>query len=350
MSIEKILVIRFRRVGDAVLSGVLCSSLRKSFPHAQIDYVLNEGIAPLYSGHPDVDNVISFSNHDNANIFRYTNKVWRLMKGEHYDVILDTRSTILTLIFSLFSLSTPYRIGIRKYYNYFLHNHRVDNRKNIKSDVVERLLLLLKPLEQEAKIVYVKEFRLSITGQEKQSFRMYMEQQGIDFSKPVILAAVTARLSHKVWDKEKMKAVLQKMIDRYQSQIIFNYAGHEKEYAQELHQEMGFDPHVFLHIQADSLRELGAMTANCDFFFGNEGGPRHISQALEIPSYAIFPPGVSKSVWLPAGDQGRYQGISPDDVLPLEEQYRMTYSERFNLISIECVWSQVDQMMRHYLR
>lgn len=349
MHIKKILVIRFRRVGDAILSGVLCSSLRTSFPQARIDYVLNENIAPLFQDHPDVDNVISFSDQDNNNIFRYARKVWRLMRSERYDVIIDTRSTLLTLMFALFSLSSAYRIGTRKSYNYLIHNYRVDNRVNKNLDVITRLLLLLKPLEREATLNYVRQMRLPISGDEKRTFRIYMEQQGIDFSRPVVLAAVTARLAHKVWSREKMKTVLQRMIDHHGVQIIFNYAGSEEEYAGQLHQEMKLDPHIFLNIRAASLRELGAMAANCDFFFGNEGGPRHISQALEIPSYAIFPPGVLKSIWLPAcGD--KYRGISPDDMLPLEQQQNMSYGERFDLISVDRVWTELDYMLHQFLQ
>lgn len=41
MEIKNILVIRFRRVGDSVLSMGLCHTLRKSFPGAEIDLVIN---------------------------------------------------------------------------------------------------------------------------------------------------------------------------------------------------------------------------------------------------------------------------------------------------------------------
>ena len=58
--INKIIVLRFRRVGDAVISTVLCSSLKKTFPKARIDYVLNENIAPLFENHPDIDKIIRF--------------------------------------------------------------------------------------------------------------------------------------------------------------------------------------------------------------------------------------------------------------------------------------------------
>ena len=40
MQIKNILVIRFRRVGDSVLSMALCHGLRQSFPDATIDFVI----------------------------------------------------------------------------------------------------------------------------------------------------------------------------------------------------------------------------------------------------------------------------------------------------------------------
>ena len=50
----KILVIRFRQMGDAILTTPLLSTLRKNFPEAEIDYILNERIAPLFEGHPAI--------------------------------------------------------------------------------------------------------------------------------------------------------------------------------------------------------------------------------------------------------------------------------------------------------
>ena len=59
--IKNILVIRFRRVGDSVLAVALCHSLKLSLPSAQVHYVVNANIAPLYEGHPDIDRVIPFT-------------------------------------------------------------------------------------------------------------------------------------------------------------------------------------------------------------------------------------------------------------------------------------------------
>ena len=57
----KILVIRFRQMGDAVLATALLNSIRRSFPDAEIHFVLNSQLADLFAGHPSVDRVISFT-------------------------------------------------------------------------------------------------------------------------------------------------------------------------------------------------------------------------------------------------------------------------------------------------
>jgi len=349
MEIRKILVIRFRRVGDAVLGTVICSSVKKTFPDAQVDYVLNENIAPLFYHHPDIDNIITFSEEENQHSLRYIKRVWQVMRANKYDVIIDTRSTVRTLLFALFSLSTPFRIGLKKKYNFLLHNYRIDPHSDNTEDMILQNLLLLKPFEKVATVRYVSDFKLYVTEKEREDYRRYMAQQGIDFSLPVILVTVTARLVYKVWDKERMKDILNRIIKKYNAQIIFNFAGAEETVAKSIHKEMDFDSHVFTNVVAGTLRELSSLAVNCDFFFGNEGGPRHLSQALGVPAYAIYPPGVSKAIWLPVATD-KYQGISPDDYADKEAQQKMNYTERFNLITVEDVWSSLDKMLRHYLK
>ena len=79
--------------------------------------------------------------------------------------------------------------------------------------------------------------------------------------------------------------------------------------------------------------------------FRNEGGARHIAQALEIPSFAIYSPSASKSMWLPANSV-LARGISPDDILPPEQQVTLTYEERFALITPEKVYDQLTSTLR----
>ncbi len=347
-TIRKILILRFRRVGDAVISTVLCSSLKKSFPDAEIHYVLNENIAPLFEHHPNIEKIIRFSNEDMDTLSTYTSKVKRIISKEKYDMIVDTRSTIKTLWFSFFSIRTPYRIGKKKIYNAFLHNYRTDLNGII--DEVTKTLLLLKPLESQFKIQYERNFTLYVTVEEKERFHSKMIAGGIDFSRPIIVCAVTARLTHKIWDPENMKNILWKLIEKYNAQLIFNFGGkEEKDFALQLHQDMGNHPNIFTNIEAEDLRELSAMLSLSDFFFGNEGGPRHISQAFNIPSFAVYPPKANKTEWLPNACE-RFQGIEPADISDKAKDEKLTFKEKFNLITSDAVWVQLEPMLDVFLK
>jgi heptosyltransferase-2 len=332
-------------VGDSVLSATLCSSLRKTFPEATIDYVLNEEIAPLFEHHPDIDRIITFNRPELKSAGLYLKKVRRIMREGRYDMIVDIRSTVKTLWFSLFSLSSPYRLGREKPYNFLIHNYRFNTA--IEDDEIGRILCILSPLEKKFRVIYERNFAIYITPNEKESFRQTMEAQGIDFSKPVIICAVVTRIAHKMWNRERMIQVLSRMVTEFDAQLIFNFGGkEEKEMALQIWHEMNDHPSVFANIEANSLRELAAMFANSDFFFGNEGGPRHISQALNVPSLAIYPPFIVKKYWLPNACE-RFCGIEPEDVSA--DCGNLNYQEQFDLITVDEVWKRLNPMLNKYI-
>ena len=349
--VRHILVLRFRRVGDSVLSMGLCHSLRMTFPQAKIDFVINKGIHTLYENHPDIDRLITFDEHENKQFLTYIRKVWNIVHNTRYDVIIDMRTTIKTLWFSLFSLSTPFRIGSRKKYGQGILNYRIANHEQGTGSRLEQNNMFLDPLSTIATIKKSSDFRLYVPEERKEKYRSLMQEKGIDFSKPVIMATPTARLEYKVWPSEYMRDILQRIIRDFDAQIIFNFAGKERETALRYQRELGNDPHIFTNIEAPSLPDLCALLSNCQFFFGNEGGPRHMAQALQVPAFAIFPPNIPKHIWLP-NEGERFAGISPDDFIPLTEQRsrRMSYEERMRLITPDRVWERLKPMAARFLK
>src|SRR5690606_11920044 len=62
-----------------------------------------------------------------------------------------------------------------------------------------------------------------------------------------------------------------------------------------------------------------------------------------IPSYAIFPPNVSKNVWLPRSQTACW-GISPDD-FDVECKGNMSRSAQYDLIDVDRVWQEIDSIL-----
>ena len=167
----KILVIRFRQMGDAILATPMLSTLKKSFPDAEIDFVLNERIAPLFEGHPAIHRLITFSDDERHSFLTYIRKVWHIVHHSRYDVIIDMRSTVNTMLFALFSLRSKWRIGIRKPYTWGVFNHRIEGCEDDESMITHNLKLV-EPLKPS---VTDRNLSLSITEQEKADFRAYMQ-------------------------------------------------------------------------------------------------------------------------------------------------------------------------------
>ena len=277
----RILVVRFRQMGDAILTTVVMNSLKASFPNCTIDFVLNEKICPLFNGHPSIDNIIPFSDSVRSNTFKYIRKVWQTVHRTHYDVIIDMRSTLNTMLFALFSPETKYRIGLKKSYTRLAFNYFV-NPCQEDENMIDHNLAMLKPLEALAKIKYDRQFSLSITQAEEEKFKTFLLEKGISFDKPILLVGVTAKLARKTWPENRMIETIRRVMNAFPDcQLIFNYApGQEELNARRIYMELGKPAQVFINVQAKSQRELVAMSSLITFYFGNEGGARHIVHAM----------------------------------------------------------------------
>ena len=338
-------------MGDAILATALLNTLRHNFPDAQIHFVLNERIAPLFKGHPSIDRFITFTDDERHHALTYIRKVWKIVHETHYDIIIDMRSTVNTMLFALFSPSSTYRIGVDKGYTKIAFNHTIDTCGD-KYSMVEYDTRYALPLQSLRPIEPVYAFTLHITDEERQAFGTYLTSQGIDLNRPVMLANVTAKLASKVWMEDRMVWVLHHFLEQYPDyQLIFNYApGQEEENARRIYTQLGKPQQVFIDVQAHSARELVAMSNYMTLFFGNEGGARHIAQAAGCPSLAICAPENSKKVWIPQ-TQVLADGISPVDTLEehqlTEQAYQqLSREEKYGLLTQEYVWSRLQSFMQ----
>ena len=331
IEVKNILVVRFRQLGDAILTTPLLNTLRRNFPGAQIHYVLNQRITPLFEGHPSVDRVIPFTDDELHHTAVYLRKVWRIVHATHYDVIIDKRSTLNTTPFVLFSLHTPVRVALAKPYTWLLYNYRVDRVANM--PMIDHILAHLKPLERVKPLTYVREMTLFVSQTERETFGKYLQQHGVSLSRPIMLVGVTAKLESKTWPREKMTEVLRRFISRFpRVQIIFNYApGREEQNARDIWHRLASPSAVFIDVQASSSRQLAAMSTFIDIYFGNEGGARHIVHAMRRPSLVVCSPVANPDVWI------------PKDAVPAQaiENKRAT---------VDHVWQQLEQFTLKHVK
>src|SRR5690348_1191119 len=83
---RKILLVQLKRAGDVVLATPILEVLKKAFPDAQIDFLVDEAFAELLAENPNIRTVLS-----------YPKSGWitlvRRIRREHYDWIIDFQSS-----------------------------------------------------------------------------------------------------------------------------------------------------------------------------------------------------------------------------------------------------------------
>lgn len=339
----KILVVRFKQIGDAILSSVICKSLKETYPDAKIDYVLYDYVAPLFEHQIYLNKVISISKAEQKNPFKYLKKVWSVTR-EDYDIVIDIMSTPKSELFTLFSKNAKYRIGRMKPKRGYSYTHKIPEPSNA-FDKAEKFLKMLEPLKDDnIDLKLDKNYSLTFLKEEVEELKERMVAAGVDFSKIIIPLAINSRREAKVYPIYLMKEVATKILNTFDCQIVLYYSPDEMEFAKKFHEDLGWDKRVISDIKTKSIRELGALFSNCDLFVGNEGGPRHLAQAIDIPSFAIFSPNSNKMEWL-SRDNPRHEGLEPKEILTADDYERLSYEEKYSLITPDRVLEEVNRKM-----
>lgn len=344
----KILVVRFKRIGDSILSLPLCHSLKLTFPNAQVDFVLYEDIVPLFLNHPYIDNVISIKKDEQKNIFKYLKKVKEINKN-NYDIVIDIMSTFKSEIFCLFASKAVYKIGRYKKYRGFFYTHKMKEPDSL-NKIDKFIKQLLSPLEKDGFNLKIShELKFFPTIEDNKKYRKIFENSGVDFSKPVIAFSIYSRVSTKIYPIDEMKKVVQYLIDKYDAQIIFFHTPDQREAVQKIHREMQNDKNIFSNIFTPTIKDLVSLLENCDYFIGNEGGARHLAQSLDLPSLGIYHPVSDLKEWLPFPSD-KNMGISPHVLLEeysmtLEDYNKLEHENKFRLIKVEHIFKLIDQLM-----
>ena len=93
----KILLLKFRNIGDVLLSTPLVNNLRHHYPNAQIDFCVNKETEAMLTLNPNLNKIITY---DRIAIKSLTSikRLWRELqfirsfKKENYDVVINLTS------------------------------------------------------------------------------------------------------------------------------------------------------------------------------------------------------------------------------------------------------------------
>jgi heptosyltransferase III len=136
----------------------------------------------------------------------------------------------------------------------------------------------------------------------------------------LIAMGVNSLGHYKRWPIDCFAQVAQWLIEQHNAQILIYCGPGEEEYNRGLKPLLpaALQGSVFDQIKTRSVRELVGLFAHCQLFVGNDTGPRHMAQALDIPLLTIVSPLGHSTIANPVSHP-RYQFINTSHQAPQRE-------------------------------
>lgn len=293
---KKILVIRYRFIGDTVLTIPFLRNLRKAHPNAQIDMLVGPVSGDVLLDCPYIDNLIYFDTtrkhkYENTaekrkNFFSYV----KLLRQNKYD-----KAYVLKRSFSSAALAflagIKERIGFDTENRGFLLTKKIPYVKD--KHEIECFLDVLRADNIPVVDNYLENW-ISPSSEEK--------IQDILYGKQNALVHATSGNVNKQWPLENFARVIEYLANEKNVQVFFTGTAKDSEIYDEIlnliSSELKIKPQNLCGKL--SIQDSTALINKMDFVVGSDSGTLHIAASLNIPVVGIYGP-MNPKKWIAWG-------------------------------------------------
>jgi ADP-heptose:LPS heptosyltransferase len=282
--IQRILLIRLRSLGDAILALPLMHSLKSWRPDLQLDVLIEAPFAPVFANNPDIQEtlVVRSRNFPEAGGWSRIRAVYEIRK-RRYPAAMNLHGGATSKEFLLFS-GAPLRIGEADHRASWIYNAPIPPSSGIwgrpSLHTIEHQLSLMPWLA----IPFSTDLAgcLHVDSASKKRVQYRIAQAGLS---KYILIHPTATLATKQWSAANFAQLGDRLYEQYGIPVIYTTGPNEASVLQ-LIQQSARKQHVYWHDL--SLGELFALIETCYIFIGNDSGPTHAASALSKPIVVIW--------------------------------------------------------------
>lgn len=313
----KILVIQQKMIGDVLISSIICNNLRKAYPDATIDYLVNENTTPVLEGNPNIDNIILFKTKQQESFGELVKFAFSIRKNK-YDLVIDAYSKLQSWIIVLFS-GAKRKISYQKSGRTFLYTDNVPMADLPETNLglaIERRLSLLEPLKLNIEKETVP--KLFVSEKEKQEALELFRKHNVRENRKTIMISLLGSEKIKTYPLSYMAELVNFIGENYNVNILFNYFPKQIEEAKTV-----FDlcspktkEKIYFDLLGNDLRSFIGIMNRCDIIVGNDGGSVNMAKALGKASFIIFSPWIAKKIWATFEDGIHHTSTHLNDFYP----------------------------------
>jgi|TARA_Y100000294_G_C8553391_1_gene336279 ADP-heptose:LPS heptosyltransferase len=275
-SVKKILIIKLRGLGDAVLATPVIKNINKLMPGSSITILTFNFCKPLFENNPHLEAIYGLSGEPTK---EELSRLVAQLSRKNFDLILNLHarnlsSQITRKIKARWRINRSYFLR-EKYSDILIGSDHALDKTSIERDLDCLRAIGLNPQDKNPEIF--------ITDKEIQWAEDFIVEQKIDPSKKLIIIHPTSSQDHKNWDLERFITLSHQLIHDHGYQVLGYFSEQEQSIANLLLDQVDG---VFAYV--GPLRPSMALISKADLLIDNCSGPSHISMALDIPTFVLM--------------------------------------------------------------
>jgi len=332
--IRRILVVRQHdQLGDFLLSSPVFRALREHFPEAHITALVRSYVAPVVENNPYVDEVLVFQENGSRWSPRKLRNFWRgLRNGYDLAVVINTVSHSLTSDLLAHYSGARYVLGpedrvfpgCRRNFFYNLISPCWPGERHQTERSLDIVRYLGVTTADRAEV-------LGLTEDEHDWARQFLAEHGVGEQDLVVSCHIGAGKRDNRWPVESFAEVANEVNRRFEAEVLVSWGPDEDDLGEEFLSLVDFEP---IRAYGLTLRQLAALIAQSNVYFGSDTGILHLAAAVDVPVVAIFGP-TDPDTWLPVaekvvalrGADGRCQSVTATQVLEKVNELITLYTE-----------------------
>ncbi|MBI4678483.1 MAG: glycosyltransferase family 9 protein [Elusimicrobia bacterium] len=262
---KRILVIQLRRIGDVLMATPALKALKKRYPAAAIDFLVEPPCDEVLSGNPDVAAVLVYRSDGWRDYLSWLARI----RGRRYDWVVDFMGNPRSAILAAAS-GAPLRAGPAHVGHRWAYNLRMVQSSTIRYAGREKIRLLSGLGVPDTDPAVLPTLHLGTP-------------KAPDPAGPIVFAPASRKPTRR-WPGRHYAALGRMLRERFRCPIIVLWGPGEKGVADEVAEGIGEGATA---PETKTLREAATILAGCRLLATNCGGAKHLAVALGVPTLTI---------------------------------------------------------------
>lgn len=341
----KILVVRYRFIGDMILTVPFLRNLRYKYPDAQIDMLVAPNSGEAIENCPYVNNFIYY---DTTRKHKYENGKGKKKSFWHYVLMLrkEKYDKAYVLKRSLTSALLCFYAGIKERIGFDTEGRGFLLTKKVKYDVNKHeSLCFLDVLKAEG--INVKDTYLEnwIKEENEKRVELLLKNYGVRENEKIAIVNAAASNPYKMWDLENFTRLIEYIVNQKGLRVVYIGAASDREIyeKQKFNEELKI-PVVNLCGEV-SIKDSLALLKRAEFILGNDSGNLHMASSTGTKVIGLYG-AMPFEKWRALGD-GNILLKADLDCMPCSLKKKCKNNKAcMRAISVESVKKAVDEILK----